>query len=301
MEEENTLELIDYFRVIWKWRWFITLTSAVFLLLAVMVNIFMADVYDVSMVMEPAISDFDSSWRPTYIDSSSDIESKIDLGIYDSKIRDAVHFDSAKDRLFKTFIPKKSNLLKVGIETPDLEKGGQALRLLYNLLIEEYRRSIEDKKLQTKNVIGMKKAQYKNIIEEENQLKEEIKKVGLNTEELIKERDLVIRGGENNANELSVLIYINTIQSNIAYKNKLQRQLNTIMSERETKKTEIDNLEVKLGSIRNIRLLNPPEPSVFPIKPRKLLNITLAFFLGLITSLFLAFFIEYIQKARTRF
>ncbi|MEA3359979.1 MAG: GNVR domain-containing protein, partial [Thermodesulfobacteriota bacterium] len=57
-------------------------------------------------------------------------------------------------------------------------------------------------------------------------------------------------------------------------------------------------LKVKMGSIRNIRLLNPPEPSVGAIKPRKSLNIILAFVIGLIVSFFLAFFLEYIQKMR---
>jgi len=301
MEEENTLELIDYFRVIWKWRWFIALTTAVFLLVAVTLNILMTKVYDVSMVVEPAVTDFDLSWRPIYIDSSTDIKSKIDLGVYDNTILDLAHLDVPRKKIFKTLIPKDSNILKVSIEISDVKKGEQALRLLYNLLSEEYKNSIYETKSQILNVKRMKEAQYENIIEEENQLKEEINKVELNTEKLINERNLVIRVGENNSDKLSVLIYTNTIQDNIAYKNKLQRQLSDAMSGRETIKSELENLKVKLGSIRNIRLLNPPKPSPGAIKPRKLLNITLALVLGLIASLFLAFFIESIQKAKARF
>jgi len=300
MEEDNTLELIDYLRVIWKWKWFITAITIIFLFIAVMLNLLMANVYDVSMVVEPAVSNFDSSWRPIYIDSNTDIKSKVDLGMYDNTIFDLMHFDSPKKKLFNTFIPKDSNILKISIEAVDVKKGAQVLKLLHDLLSKEYKRSIEERKLQIENVLRMKAAQSQNIINEENQLKKEITMVGLNTEKLISERDMLISGGESRADKLSILIYTNTIQGNIAYKNRLQKQLSEVVSEKETVKTEIENLKVKVGSIRNIRLLNPPEPSVGTIKPRKLLNIILAFVIGLIGSLFLAFFIEYLQKIKAR-
>lgn len=300
MEEDNTLELIDYLRVIWKWKWFITAITVVFLLIALMLNLLMTNVYDVSMVLEPAVSNFDSSWRPIYIDSNTDIKSKVDLGMYDNTIFDLMHFDSPKKKLFNTLIPKDSNILKISIETIDIKKGAQVLKLLHGLLSEEYKRSIKERKLQIENVLRMKVAQSQNIIDEENQLKKEIAMVGLNTEKLIRERDMLISRGENSADKLSVLIYTNTIQGNIAYKNRFQKQLSEAISEKERMKTEIENLKVKMGSIRNIRMLNPPEPSVGAIKPRKALNIILAFVIGLIGSLFLAFFIEYLQKIKAR-
>ena len=298
MEEDNTLELIDYLRVIWKWKLFITAITVIFLFIAVTLNFLMANVYDVSMVVEPAVSNFDSSWRPIYIDSNTDIKSKVDLGMYDNTIFDLMHFDSPKKKLFKTFIPKDSNILKISIEIIDVKKGAQVLKLLNDLLLEEYKRSIKERKLQIENVLRMKVAQSQNIVDEGNQLKKEIKTAGLNTEKLIRERDVLISGGEKSADKLSILIYTNTIQGNIAYKNRLQKQLNKAISEKERMKAEIENLKVKMGSIRNIRLLNPPEPSVGAIKPRKLLNIILAFAIGLIVSFFLAFFLEYIQKMR---
>jgi len=301
MEEDNTLELIDYLRVIWKWKLFITAITVIFLFIAVTLNFLMANVYDVSMVVEPAVSNFDSSWRPIYIDSNTDIKSKVDLGMYDNTIFDLMHFDSPKKKLFKTFIPKDSNILKISIEIIDVKKGAQVLKLLHDLLSEEYKRSIKERKLQIENVLRMKVAQSQNIVDEGNQLKKEIKTAGLNTEKLIRERDMLISGGEKSADKLSILIYTNTIQGNIAYKNRLQKQLGEAISEKERMKAEIENLKVKMGSIRNIRLLNPPEPSVGAIKPRKLLNIILAFAIGLIVSLFLAFFMEYFRKAKARF
>lgn len=300
-KEENTLELIDYFRVIWKWKWLVTLTTAGFLLVAVMLNIVMEKVYNISMVLEPAITDFDLSWRPIYLESSLDIKSKVDLGVYDNTILNSMKLDLTKRNVFKTLTPKDSNILKISIEISDVEKGEQALRLLYNLLSEEYKNSIYETKLQILNVKRMKEAHYRNLIEEENQLKEEIKKVESNTERLIEERDVLIKGGGNNADKLSVLIYTNTIHGNIEYKNRLQRQLSNAISEREKIKSELENLKVKLGSIRNIKLLTPPKAAPGPIKPKKSLNLILAFVLGLFISLFLAFLIEYIQKARTRF
>ncbi len=63
-------------------------------------------------------------------------------------------------------------------------------------------------------------------------------------------------------------------------------------------KSEIETLAIKRQSIENIKLIQPPQSSIYPIKPKKKLNVMLAFVIGLMFSIFLAFFLEYLQKMR---
>ena len=57
--------------------------------------------------------------------------------------------------------------------------------------------------------------------------------------------------------------------------------------------------EVKLMSAtqnNNVRVVDPAEPPLFPIKPKILLNLALAIVVGLFGGVFLAFFLEYIDN-----
>ena len=70
------------------------------------------------------------------------------------------------------------------------------------------------------------------------------------------------------------------------------------MTEIEQMKTTIETLKIKKQSIENIKLIQSPEPSLYPIKPKKKLNVMLAFVVGLFFSVLLAFFLEYLQKMK---
>jgi len=77
---------------------------------------------------------------------------------------------------------------------------------------------------------------------------------------------------------------------------------------------DIRNMELKIGStekevrwvkkekeaIHNVGLIEPPRPPEDPIKPKTFLNIVLGGVTGVFVMLFLAFFLEYLQKNRKR-
>ncbi len=71
----------------------------------------------------------------------------------------------------------------------------------------------------------------------------------------------------------------------------LQAKINDI-------KIEIERLNIKKSYIENVKMLNEPESSKFPIKPKKKRNVALAGAVGFMLAVFMAFFVEYIQKAR---
>ncbi|MBC8434428.1 MAG: hypothetical protein H8D96_21175 [Desulfobacterales bacterium] len=63
-------------------------------------------------------------------------------------------------------------------------------------------------------------------------------------------------------------------------------------------KIEIERLNIKKSYIENIKVLKEPESSEFPIKPKKKRNVVLAGAVGFMLAVFMAFFVEYLQKAR---
>lgn len=107
---------------------------------------------------------------------------------------------------------------------------------------------------------------------------------------------MLINKGGSNVDRLSLLIYTNIIQQNMAHYNDLNKQLGEVLTNIEIMKSEMGSLKIKRESMENIKLIQPPQSSLYPIKPKKILNITLAFVIGLIISVILAFFLEYIHK-----
>lgn len=62
--------------------------------------------------------------------------------------------------------------------------------------------------------------------------------------------------------------------------------------------SRINDLIQQKELISNVRIAQEPEVSIYPVKPKKKLNVLLAAFGGLFLFTFLAFFIEYLKNAR---
>ncbi len=145
----------------------------------------------------------------------------------------------------------------------------------------------------------------------------EIDRIGKNTELLISERNKFLSNKKTDDNVLSAWLYSNTIQESIAYLNTLRTTTNDIKSginnaslaienannnikDLESQKRLIQekfaNMEFKKNTIQNIQVLQPPKSSLYPVKPKKLLNVLLAGVVGLFLTVFLAFFLEYISR-----
>ncbi|MBU0732679.1 MAG: hypothetical protein KKG10_00835, partial [Proteobacteria bacterium] len=63
---------------------------------------------------------------------------------------------------------------------------------------------------------------------------------------------------------------------------------------------EIKSIEFKKNNIQNIQIIKAPKSSLSPIKPKTRLNVMLAGVVGLFLTVFLAFFVEYISKYKSR-
>jgi len=184
-----------------------------------------------------------------------------------------------------------------------------------------------------KDDIKLNEANMKIVRNRERELLQEIKDVEDNTKKIMQARNRILEHAGNVSN-ISVLLYSTTIQQNIAYLNHLKDQLSGLKKQEKAlevnieklnedinslnneigrlklRKTEglqakIDDLNAEIGRLKlrkniisNIRVIQAPEASVMPVKPKKALNVSVAGVLGFMIMVFLAFFLEYIQKAK---
>ena len=300
MEEDDTIELIDLLRVVWKWKWFIIAFSVLCAIGAGIISFSMAKVYEVSMILEPGVIDIDPNGKPIYLDSPSNIESKIDSHAYNTRILDKLQADPKELGLgLKTTLPKDANTLKISLDTDDTNKSIEALSILFHELVKEYKHYIDSRKSELDQKIAMNKSQLDVSTGEKQYLEKEIAIVKANTDTIVEERNMLLKTGGSNPDKLSLLVYTNIIQQNMAHSNALNRQLGGLMAKIETIKSKIETLKIKKDAIENIRFIQKPQSSIYPVKPKKKLNTALAGIVGLFISIFLAFFIEYLQKAKS--
>jgi len=91
------------------------------------------------------------------------------------------------------------------------------------------------------------------------------------------------------------------MESNTKFKiEDLKSDIRNLETDKKYKLEEIENLKFKKNNIQNIQIIKPPKAGPSPIKPKTRLNVMLAGVVGLFLTVFLAFFVEYISKYKSR-
>ena len=367
---EDEINLIDYLKVLWKWKWLIIAGTLICAIAAAVISLQMPKIYEISTVIEPGIAGIKDDGGFMYIDFVANISGKINEGIYNRKIEEALHLDPLKTGIkFKSAVVKKANVIKV---TSQWEEGGADLGIkvtgqLVQLLSDDYGKIIDqrkdnydrqilmkqseiskietqrkdiDKQIDVKlnsiektlNDIKLQQATLRNIRQRKGELLEEIKGVKDNTEKIVQQRDFLLKD-KNLDKDISLLLYSTTIQQNVAYFNQLSNQIYDLGTSEKKIEAEVDKLSknindiktgierlklskteglqikindinaqintlnLKKGLISNIKVIQEPEASLHPVKPKKKKIVLLATVVALFMSVFLAFFIEYIKNA----
>ena len=346
---DDEVQLIDYLRVIWRWKWLIILGTFLCMVVAGVVSFNMPKIYEVSMTIEPGIIGVNGNGRFIYLDSRDNIEGKIKGDLYNRRIQKALNINPLETDIELEVRPQKgTNFIKFSSEWEDteVEFGKKALVYLLGFISKEYEDIVQQRKGDYEKQILMKQNQIKeveiqrkdidkqillnlNAIDEkknniklnkatlnimqdrEKELLEEIKNVKNNTERIVKQRNNILQH-KGNADDISLLLYSTTIQQNVAYFNQLSNQINELKTKKEIasmkienlkkdiddinteiersklKKTEglqatinelkvqVDILNLEKGTIECIRIIQNPEVSTKPVKPKKRLIVLLA-------------------------
>lgn len=325
---EDEIELMDYLRVIWKWKYLIIAGTLICAVAAGMISFAMPKVYRIGMVIQPGILTISESGNEVYVDTPGNIKAIIEAGTFDGEISNGIGESNdglSKSLSLKVDILKDSNVLKISHETANADLGLQIMNRLNDLLLQRYGKRAEYFQGVYKAQVGLKKAEMadcevrrralqqhiKNIQKRINELISQIGIIKEKRSSLIQEKDKLLSNNVNKSNTLSAVLYTNTVQQNMALEDTCRQQINEFITRREDEKLnlekldgeekrlseEIKGLEFKKNNIQNIEILQSPAASS-PIKPKTKLNVMLATVVGLFAMLFLAFFLEYVQKHR---
>ena len=181
---DDEIQLIDYLRVIWKWKWLIILGTFFCMVVAGVVSFTMPKIYEVSMTIEPGIIGVDKEGKFIYLDSINNIEEKIKGGIYNRGIQEALNINPLENGMkFETGIQKGTNFIKVTSEWEGdkIEIGLRASGQLAASLSKEY-----------EGIVEQRRGDYeKRILMKQNKIKEiEIERKDIDQQVLIKKNQI---------------------------------------------------------------------------------------------------------------
>jgi len=289
MEEEDSIELIDYLKIVWKYRYFIIISIIFCSAVAGIWTFNLQKLYKVStilMVNPKAEIIFPSTIASGFpsaivIDSPSTIVANINGGMFNGQLREKLKENlktySVSNLSFKASNPKSSNLIRITYETADIKMGEIILEFLNRAIIEMY-----PKKADTVKKIFLLEEESKNNIKTRiDAISNQIKLID-NT--INKEKDNKKFG----VKDLSGLILLRSSSSDLL----LQQEHLVLEAEK-----RLERFRLFYKEEGPVKIIQKPISSLSSVKQKIKLNILLAGVVGLFLSLFLAFFIEYIKNA----
>ena len=165
---DDEIELIDYLRVLWKWKWLI-ISGALFCALAAFIYGFThpaVKMYKVSTLVEinPKVTG-----SPKETDLPDKIKSGIESGIFDVQIMKDLSSSSAYPNIetlaFEISVFKGLSILHIVYETPYPDAGKAVLDSLVKQLEESYKKRVEHTRSEIVDVVETKESFIKDIKE----------------------------------------------------------------------------------------------------------------------------------------
>jgi len=329
MEEQyDEIELMDLLLVIWKRKWLIILPTLLCVIAAGIISFRLPEVWEIDVLITPSkflIQTEAGQFEEVMVIDPKQIAGLINQKTYNNLIAAELNMDIRDFPKLKADNLQDTKLVRVSVREKDVEKAKLILHSLFSHLkteldekvdiemkgIDSQIKSNEIEKLRTEEEIKA----FKNKLNIVKQRKKEIEKEMIETRERIKFLEKDQRSGlkkeeRSEAESLAMLLYSNEIQQSLQYHNTLNELLSGKKIEEENIRVEIDrkeetikqienridNLNEKKGRIDYTQLIKEPTPSLYPVSPRKKLNVAIAGILGLMIFTILAFFIEYIEK-----
>lgn len=297
--QEEEIELIDIFRILWKRRKLILVGTLLLTIGAAGISLLLPKVYEVSTLLEPGI-------RPI-ADANGQIISEMPVvtpdalrenilgGAYDARIQKKLNIAPKDYPKIKVVTPKNTLLVKISIESSKPEQALAILNELVSLAGSDIQEKLESEKSKIGNEIKLTQIYDQSLVEKIKLVEKQTTAVTAKMQDLEKNRERSMASRTTDA--MSVLLYSNEIQNQQIYLNGLQEKLKNLETEAQGSSVRIDNLRLKLSLIKSTSLTKPPSIPDKPVKPKKALIVALAFCLGLMGTMLLAFLLEYFERA----
>lgn len=279
MTEE--VELIDYLRVIRKWKWLIVLVTFACILAAGAISWLQPPSYQAKLILkigQVTTVNENGGFQEIMIEDPNNVKERLRskpllLSIIENKQLklEPIILRDAKAELVR-IEPKeqKSNMLKFSIQAGSSEEVISLIDLIAEEIIDQHRKKFDE-------------AMKINFL-----LQEELEKEIASIEEEIRGVKSTLSQIEGRpGDDVSVKILL---QANLAEKERTLSKLKGMY-----RRVQLANSPI--GS-ENTKILAPAIKPKRPVSPKKLLNINLAAIVGLMGAVMVAFFLEYLQKVK---
>jgi len=148
---DDNVELIDYLRVLWKYRFWIIGTTILSALVALIISFILPPVWEVSTVVEPGRFGSDvfgaGTNLPTgkiyLVDTAENVKAKILQGSYDTQVRALSGWPSDKEIKWYVGIETGASAVRASLEVEDKEQGIKALEVLIGCFEKEFTKKLQ--------------------------------------------------------------------------------------------------------------------------------------------------------------
>jgi len=331
-EHEDEFALMDYLNIIWKRKWFVIIPT-LFLVIAVgIISFLLPPKWEIDALIQPSkflVQTEGGRFEEIVFVDPKQMVGQINEATYNNLIATELDLDIRKFPKLKAENLRDTNLVRVSTKEKDAEKAKLILHSLFNHLkrqldekvtieikgVDSDIKSKEIEKLRIKGEIKGNKNKLDIVKQRKKDIKKEMNDIGKRIEALEKEQRLSLkRKNRSESESLAMLLYSNEIQQSLQYHSELNELLSSkkieeedINLEIENKEerisqieNEIDNLNEKKGRIDYTQLIKEPTSSLYPVSPKKTLNVLIAGILGLMVFTMLAFFLESLEKQKQR-
>ena len=266
--EEDTVELVDYLRVIWKRKILIIVGTLVCMVAAWVVSLRLPEIYRAEALMSIGKSVVSPSPFPFPFPSPGRLDTPENL-IKSIPVEYGLNEEEAVKYSLKAEVVRGTALIKLTQEGPDRRRVEELLKGVVNRLIDDHLRKSEGSIQPYRVLIGKLETDIKVI--KKDMVESEAKLKKMHTEKV---------------DPVAVAMVQNNLWGRKANLRNIQEELLLY-------RTFVDSLkEYKTEMIGGVKA------GKTPVKPKKKLIVLTAGVVGLMMSLFLAFFIGYLRKAR---
>jgi len=322
-------ELMDYFWIIWKRKWFIGLGTVVLMAAAIGTSLVIKPVYEIEAIVQPGqflVEDHQGNFTQVVVEPPQQTADKVRRRSYQASIAAQLAVEENNLPKIEAENPKNTQLTRLWVRSSNTKLAKDVLQKTIDIIREDLDRKIAveikntDSSIKADEIRKQRSLQEIEILNKKQKIgaqrmkdiQAEMESVKGKIAELEKEQLSVLKKENRTEIEgMAMLLYSNEVQQSLHYveflneklsREKLQEEnINSAIKEELSKidqySNNIDNLQERKGRIEQTRIVKEPTPGREPVFPRTGLNLLLAFVAGILLFTFIAFLIEYVEKS----
>jgi len=289
---EGEIDLLDILCILLKRKTQIIVMTLIVTIGAGVFSMMLPKVYEVAAIIEPAKGAGDS---PVEIPEA--IRANILGGAYDESLQKQFSLVANEIPQWKVSIPKETTLLQISVETQNPKQSVDLVNGLLDLISVQIEEKLKDNKKWLEEDIKLAEVNHQAALDQVALLSMQLKKTGGEISDLQASKKSAMASPSSDA--MAVLLYSNEIKNQQIYLDSLQLKLTSAKENAEKAMIGLNKARLKIAQVKSTNINKKPTVPEKPIKPKKTLIVVLAFVLGLMGSVIVAFGLELMNKLKT--